>query len=76
MAAGTGKSMEVGVHIQYEATGNHHYNDQLHLGPKVIKIFMLNSAEHGILNANEYKNIKKFSYFQAQISLERYFSSS
>ena len=24
---------------------------------------MLNSAEHGILNAHKYKNIKKFSFF-------------
>ena len=27
---------------------------------------MLNSVEHGILNAHKYKNIKKFSIFQAQ----------
>ena len=32
--------------------------------------FMLNSAEHDILNARKYRNIKKFSIFQAQISLE------
>ena len=32
--------------------------------------FMLNSAEHEILNAHKYKNIKKFSFFQAQISLK------
>ena len=36
--------------------------------------FMLNSAEHEILNAYKYKNIKKLSIFQAQISLECYFS--
>ena len=30
--------------------------------------FMLNSGEHKILNAHEYKNIKKFSFFQTQIS--------
>ena len=35
--------------------------------------FMLNSIEHEILNAHEYENIKKFSIFQAQISLECYF---
>ena len=36
--------------------------------------FMLNSAEHDILNAHMYKNIKKkLSIFQAQISLECYF---
>ena len=32
--------------------------------------FMLNSAEHEILNAHKYKKIKKFSFFQAQISIE------
>ena len=36
--------------------------------------FMLNSDELEILNAHKYKNIKKFSIFQAQISLECYFS--
>ena len=36
--------------------------------------FLLNSAEHEILNAHKYENIKKFSIFQAQISLECYFS--
>ena len=35
--------------------------------------FTLNSAEHEILNAHKYKRIKKFSVFQAQISIERYF---
>ena len=38
--------------------------------------FMLNSAEHEILNAHKYKNIKKLSIIQAQISLECYFSCS
>ena len=33
-------------------------------GPEVIKLFsMLNSTEHGILNAYKYENIKKFSIF-------------
>ena len=32
-----------------------------------------NLAEHKILNAHKYKNIKKLSIFQAQISLECYF---
>ena len=32
------------------------------------KNFMLNSAEHEILKANKYKNIKKISFFQAQMS--------
>ena len=27
------------------------------------KMFMLNSAKHEILNAHEYKTIKKFSFF-------------
>ena len=38
--------------------------------------FMLNSAKHGILNAHLYKNIKKLSIFQAQMSLASYFSCS
>ena len=38
--------------------------------------FMLNSAQHVILNAHKYKSIEKVSIFQAQISLERYFSCS
>ena len=37
---------------------------------------MLNSAEHEILNAYKYKTIKKFCSFQAQISVEWYFSCS
>ena len=38
--------------------------------PHDYKTFsMLNSAEHEILNAHKYINIKKFSFFQAQISL-------
>ena len=46
-------------------------------GPKVIKVFfLLNSAENEVLNAHKYKSIYKFSIFQAQISLERYFSCS
>ena len=36
--------------------------------------FMLNSVEREILNAHKYKNIKKFSIFQTQISRECYFS--
>ena len=38
--------------------------------------FMLSSAEHKIINAHKYKNIKKYSFFQAQISLECSFSCS
>ena len=38
--------------------------------------FMLNSIEHKILIAHKYENSKKFSIFQAQISLECYFSCS
>ena len=45
--------------------------------PRVYKTFiMLNSAEHEILNAHKYKNIKKFGVFYVQISLECYFSCS
>ena len=32
-------------------------------------VFMLNSAEHEMLNAHKYENIKKFCIFQVQISL-------
>ena len=35
--------------------------------------FMLNYVEHEILKAHKYKNIKKFSFFQTQISRECYF---
>ena len=35
---------------------------------------MLNSVEHEIFNAHKYKDIKKFNFFKAQISLECYFS--
>ena len=38
--------------------------------------FMLNSAEHELLNAHKYEFIKKFGIFQAQICLECYFSCS
>ena len=38
--------------------------------------FMLNSVEHEFSNAHKYKNIKKFSFCQAQISGECYFSCS
>ena len=38
--------------------------------------FVLNSVEHEILNAHKYKNIKKFGIFNAQLSLECYFSRS
>ena len=44
------------------------------LWPRGYKtFFVLNSAEHGNLNAHKYKNIKKFSFLQAQISQECYF---
>ena len=38
--------------------------------------FMLNSIEHKIFIAHKYENINKYSSFQAQISLECYFSCS
>ena len=45
--------------------------------PRGYKTFsMLNSVEHEIVNAHKYKNIKKFGLLQAQLSRERYFSSS
>ena len=34
---------------------------------------MLNTVEDEILKARKYKNIKKFGFFLAQISLECYF---
>ena len=35
-----------------------------HPGPKILKIiFMLNLAEHEILNACKYKNVQKFTFF-------------
>ena len=34
---------------------------------------MLNSVEHEILNTRKYKNTKKFSFFQTQISQKCYF---
>ena len=55
-----GKKSEIGVDIT---------------GPDVIKLFSC-SAEHEILNVHRCKNIKNFSFFQAQISLECYFSYS
>ena len=46
-------------------------------GPEVIKrFFVLNSVEQEISNAHKYKNIKKFSFCQAQISGEGFFSCS
>ena len=40
-------------------------------GPEIIKKHsMLNSAKHEIFNAPKYKNIKTFTFFQAQLSLE------
>ena len=44
-------------------------------GPEITKKIMFNSAEHEILNAHKYKNIKKFSILQAQMSIEYYFSA-
>ena len=42
--------------------------------PDVIKLFLiLNIAEHEILNAHKFKNLKKFSIFQEHISLECFF---
>ena len=38
--------------------------------------FVLNLVEHEISNAHKYKNIKKFSVFKAQLSLDCYFPRS
>ena len=35
---------------------------------------MLGSVEHESLNAHEYKNIKRFGFFKAQVDLECWFS--
>ena len=40
---------------------------------EVIKHFMLNSAKLETLHVYKYKNIKKFSIFKAQISIECFF---
>ena len=40
------------------------------------KKMMLNSTEHVIFNAHNFKNIKKFSIFQAQTRQECYFPCS
>ena len=46
----------------------------IYIWPRGYKtFFMLNLVEHEILYAHKYKNIKKFSFFQAQISGECYF---
>ena len=41
-------------------------------GPEVIKLFVLNSAEHEILNAKKYK-ISRYSAFKGQICLDAIF---
>ena len=40
---------------------------------EVVKNYMLNSAEHEILNACKYKIIKKCSFFQAQVAYNAIF---
>ena len=65
------------VNIQNIGTDLSEQTVKIQIRPRVYKkVFMLNSAEHEILYAHKYKNINKFSFFQAQISLEHYFSSS
>ena len=39
--------------------------------PRLLIKRMLNSAEHDILNAHKYKDIKIFCIFQAQISFQQ-----
>ena len=46
------------------------FHNYIKYGPEVIKKIMLNSAEHGIINAHNYKNIKKFSICKVQKSRE------
>ena len=53
--------------------GNSEESDALSLASRLL-VFMLNSVEHKISDAHA--NIKKFSFFQAQISLEGYFCCS
>ena len=57
--------------------------DVMHINTKCLRVVCCqtwpwgyNLAKHEILNADKYKNIKKFSFIQAQISLECYFSCS
>ena len=73
---------------RYEVEGAEEYREANKMIQKAVKkpkeirargyktFFMLHSAEREILNAHKYKYIKKFSFFQAQISLECYFSFS
>ena len=44
-------------------------------GPEVIKLFpcLTHSVEHGISNAQKYKNIKKFSFFSCSDKPEMLF---
>ena len=37
--------------------------------------FVLDSVKREISNAHKYKNIKKFGFFKAQLSLDCYFSA-
>ena len=47
-----------------------HFLDLVGHRPRGYKTFsMLNSPQHEILKAHKHKNIRKFSFFQAQISL-------
>ena len=52
-----------------------HYKPKIRsLAPRLFNFFfMLNSIKHEILNVPKYKNIKKFSIFQAHISIECFF---
>ena len=66
--------MRQNIHGQRAVSADH---DQIRFGARRLKKNnMLNSPEHEILNAHQYKNIEKFSIFHAQISLECFFSSS
>ena len=62
----------------HNATSTIHVNTEgyKHQASGYKTFFVLNSAEHEILNAYKYKSIKKFRIFQAQLSPERYFTLS
>ena len=51
----------------------HVFSTEFQFSPEVIIFFLFNSAEYEISNAHQYKIIKKFSIFQAPISLKCYF---
>ena len=68
--------LTLGVSDAYQCT-DFYVKLSLRAWPQGYKTFsMLISTELEILNAHKCKNIEKFIFFQAQISLECYFSCS